>query len=914
MYLFKSTLALIMPVVRPKIGIEINGTVVRRMEECHFTTLGLIAMGDQLALKEFCATNEENWDEEVERPRGFLNHHRKRSGNADYGGSIVAQKRAKKSTLKVEFGWKHWIGNRCVQVKKDKGVRERTLDMKRSANYQECLLKAQNIFYPNGTSQHGMLVDMEKPYLANYDGFKINEEGFTVEGCRGTKSTLRLYLVTKAKTQADSRPQGNSLSSYPTEEISHPQNSYSHVQGMPVTPATTAGTTQACFLPVEMFPSPGGENSIFPNWIHDTKDMMSSLLQNDSSPVVTVGPQGNSLSSYPTEWQYSVQQVPQELPVNFNMMPISESEDSGYQADGNGLPSDRELIGSHLDRVLFGDQNLTSNLTNYGESSESPSAHGSDPTSVHQDGDHYSGVSRSVQGISPQEGSTKGGYPFSIFLSEPLPEDITSGKAEFCHVATANLTKLKPHVFQGTVPGSPHLGDVPVTVMTQTGQHLGITHFKYIDGDYQMAMELLSGRANISNVFSIITKKFETSLHVDCSNQTKQQHSLQFLQLLVYTAALTGEKHLIEIIFSTSAGQIVFDSYKGRAQLPEDVARANGHDDLANYLQDLTTRFSKEPEFTQKEAHVIDWPELEAAATAARTRGCHTEEKSSDDRSENNSDTCYFADVETSSIDSPELSRSTSEDDTLEPYSREKTQASAHQSISSIVKGAFAENGTMQRIRQNIEGVKQKSTVLILEDSHFDSSLPEVVKGLNYALAFQLATGSENIPRHLHTANERFLASRESIICQPTISFCSYPVGLIESSLVKNNNDHTLRIVASKPSNQLNEDIFAGVCTQMPIEKAIQVKWKSSDMSVKQLRSHTHCDLWVFTSAFRPTRKTLFVYFADRRDALPHNYFFEDEDTESQIRCWKWNRSENNSLKFTERLEADKLPPGMTHL
>ena len=46
-----------------------------------------------------------------------------------------------------------------------------------------------------------------------------------------------------------------------------------------------------------------------------------------------------------------------------------------------------------------------------------------------------------------------------------------------------------------------------------------------------------------------------------------------------------------------------------------------------------------------------------------------TEEKSSDDSSENNSNTDYFADVETS-IDSSELSRSTSEDDTSEPYFR----------------------------------------------------------------------------------------------------------------------------------------------------------------------------------------------------------------------------------------------------
>ena len=44
------------------------------------------------------------------------------------------------------------------------------------------------------------------------------------------------------------------------------------------------------------------------------------------------------------------------------------------------------------------------------------------------------------------------------------------------------------------------------------------------------------------------------------------------------------------MIFSTSAGRLVFNAYKDRPQLPEDVARANGHDDLAQYLQDVNTR------------------------------------------------------------------------------------------------------------------------------------------------------------------------------------------------------------------------------------------------------------------------------------------------------------------------------------
>lgn len=62
------------------------------------------------------------------------------------------------------------------------------------------------------------------------------------------------------------------------------------------------------------------------------------------------------------------------------------------------------------------------------------------------------------------------------------------------------------------------------------------------------------------------------------------------LQLLVYTAAQTNAQQFIQMIFSTSAGRVVFNAYKDRPQLPEDVARANGHDDLVQYLQDVTTR------------------------------------------------------------------------------------------------------------------------------------------------------------------------------------------------------------------------------------------------------------------------------------------------------------------------------------
>lgn len=75
------------------------------------------------------------------------------------------------------------------------------------------------------------------------------------------------------------------------------------------------------------------------------------------------------------------------------------------------------------------------------------------------------------------------------------------------------------------------------------------------------------------------------------SIQAKQEQSIELLQLMVYTAAQTGAQRFIEMVFSTSAGQVVFNSYKERNSLPEDVARANGHEELAQYLQDVHTRY-----------------------------------------------------------------------------------------------------------------------------------------------------------------------------------------------------------------------------------------------------------------------------------------------------------------------------------
>ena len=73
-------------------------------------------------------------------------------------------------------------------------------------------------------------------------------------------------------------------------------------------------------------------------------------------------------------------------------------------------------------------------------------------------------------------------------------------------------------------------------------------------------------------------------------NQSKCAWSVELLRLLVYKAAEIGGRQFIRVIFSTSAGKVVFNSYKNNATLPEDVARTNGHLALADYLQDVDSR------------------------------------------------------------------------------------------------------------------------------------------------------------------------------------------------------------------------------------------------------------------------------------------------------------------------------------
>ena len=52
----------------------------------------------------------------------------------------------------------------------------------------------------------------------------------------------------------------------------------------------------------------------------------------------------------------------------------------------------------------------------------------------------------------------------------------------------------------------------------------------------------------------------------------------------------SGALWLIEPIFKSTAGRMLLHSYKETSQLPEAIARKNGHEETAKFLADITKR------------------------------------------------------------------------------------------------------------------------------------------------------------------------------------------------------------------------------------------------------------------------------------------------------------------------------------
>ena len=74
------------------------------------------------------------------------------------------------------------------------------------------------------------------------------------------------------------------------------------------------------------------------------------------------------------------------------------------------------------------------------------------------------------------------------------------------------------------------------------------------------------------------------------SCQVESSHPVDVLKRLVYTAAETNASEFLHMIFNSSAGGLVCDTFKDIFPLPEDTAKANGYDETAQYLRDVFQR------------------------------------------------------------------------------------------------------------------------------------------------------------------------------------------------------------------------------------------------------------------------------------------------------------------------------------
>lgn len=117
------------------------------MTDCHFDKLGFVRMGDRLALRAFCAPKkDDNFDDKVERLNERLNGRGKQQGDqTEAVGGAGRNKRSLKSTLKVEFGQKHFSSGKYMQVKKSKGGGTRSVYMNGTAQYDECIQKGRGL-------------------------------------------------------------------------------------------------------------------------------------------------------------------------------------------------------------------------------------------------------------------------------------------------------------------------------------------------------------------------------------------------------------------------------------------------------------------------------------------------------------------------------------------------------------------------------------------------------------------------------------------------------------------------------------------------------------------------------------------------------------------------------------------------
>ncbi|XP_020628243.1 uncharacterized protein LOC110065444 [Orbicella faveolata] len=217
---------------------------------------------------------------------------------------------------------------------------------------------------------------------------------------------------------------------------------------------------------------------------------------------------------------------------------------------------------------------------------------------------------------NPNYSPLQGGGPCVFTFTPELHSEVKSVYATFEGLGTQKLEFSK----LGFFPASSVPAVVNVTLKSQEGIILGKTEVTYGANLLQVVSsprflkkfceDYMNGN-HTGNISGNSGDETEISRTLGCNEP------VQMLSLLVYVAAEIGAQQFIDIIFNSSARRVVHNAYKGNLTLPETIARDHGNEEIANYLEDVTKRFSEETTTDNECSQTIDWSELVKAAEVA---------------------------------------------------------------------------------------------------------------------------------------------------------------------------------------------------------------------------------------------------------------------------------------------------------
>ncbi|KAJ7383814.1 hypothetical protein OS493_025686 [Desmophyllum pertusum] len=256
-----------------------------------------------------------------------------------------------------------------------------------------------------------------------------------------------------------------------------------------------------------------------------------------------------------------------------------------------------------------------------------------------------------VQDICPPSGSVnKGGMPFNISLTAELSEDNKTGiTAHFYEIGDAPLEELTPRTLRGIIPWSQQPGTFQVTVSTQAGQLPGTTEFTYVDETLELLKQLVKQLVKLlvkdpaqqAQFFAMGSQDF-SSISGSDSNSTQNNGSQQPGTFQVTVSTQAGQlPGTTEFTYVDETLELLKQLVKLLVKDPAQQAQF-----FAMGSQDFSSISGSDSNSTQNNAVTEDETDFKSG-------------QSEDD--DNQSD--YFADDETSSCGSLELEVGWEEDE-----------------------------------------------------------------------------------------------------------------------------------------------------------------------------------------------------------------------------------------------------------